>query len=130
MLSNPTPIQPDGAPRPVGHYSHGLVHNGLLFISGQLPIELGSGRKLTEESAGAQARQALANLDAVLRAANTSRDRVLKTTVFVADIELWGEVNQAYAEFFGDHRPARAIVPTGPLHFGLLVEIEAIASVS
>jgi 2-iminobutanoate/2-iminopropanoate deaminase len=100
-----------------------------LFVAGQLPIEPGTGRKLSDEPAGVQAQQALANLDAVLVAAGTTRDRVLKTTVFVSDIHLWDEVNAAYAEFFGAHRPARSIVPTGPLHFGLVVEIEAIAAV-
>ena len=98
-------------------------------MAGQLPIEPGTGRKLTDAPADAQARQALANLDAVLLAAGTSRDRVLKTTVFVSDIHLWDQVNAAYAEFFGTHRPARSIVPCGPLHFGLVVEIEAIAAV-
>jgi len=122
-------VQPGDRPAPAGHYSHGVVHAGLLFVAGQLPIEPGTGRKLTDAPADAQARQALANLDAVLLAAGTSRDRVLKTTVFVSDIHLWDQVNAAYAEFFGTHRPARSIVPCGPLHFGLVVEIEAIAAV-
>jgi 2-iminobutanoate/2-iminopropanoate deaminase len=79
---------------------------------------------------GEEARQALANLDAVLRAGGSRRDLVLKTTVFVRDIELWDAVNAVYAEFFGAHRPSRSIVPTGPLHFGLLVEIEAVAALA
>ena len=123
-------IQPEGAGPPAGHYSHGIVHNGLLFVAGQLPIDPATARRLTAEPVDVQARQALANLDAVLLAAGSRRDLVLKTTVFVRDIELWDRVNTVYAEFFGTHRPARSIVPTGPLHFGLLVEIEAVAALA
>jgi 2-iminobutanoate/2-iminopropanoate deaminase len=123
-------IQPDEARPPAGHYSHGIVHNDLLFVAGQLPIDPATGRRLTGEPVDVQARQALANLDAVLRAGGSRRHLVLKTTVFVRDIELWDAVNAVYAEFFGAHRPARSIVPTGPLHFGLLVEIEAVAALA
>ena len=56
-------------------------------------------------------------------------DRILKTTVYISDVELWSRVNVAYAEFFGEHRPARAVVPSRDLHYGLLVEIEAVAAV-
>jgi 2-iminobutanoate/2-iminopropanoate deaminase len=126
----PRVIQPDEARPPAGHYSHGIVHNDLLFVAGQLPIDPATGRRLTGEPVDVQARQALANLDAVLRAGGSRRHLVLKTTVFVRDIELWDAVNAVYAEFFGAHRPARSIVPTGPLHFGLLVEIEAVAALA
>jgi len=121
------PVHPETARQPAGHYNHGMAHGGLLFVAGQLPIDPATGRRLISEPIGVQVRQALANLDAILCAAGSRRDLVLKTTVFVPDIALWDEVNAAYAEFFGSHRPARSIVPTGPLHFGLLVEIEAVA---
>lgn len=110
-----------------GHYSYGMVHNGQLFVSGQLPIDPASGRKLVGEPLDVQTRQALDNLDAVLHAAVSRRDLVLKTTVYMSDISHWDQVNAVYASFFGEHRPARSIVPTGPLHFGLLIEIEAVA---
>jgi 2-iminobutanoate/2-iminopropanoate deaminase len=75
-----------------------------------------------------QTEQALENVAAILLAAGSGVDHVLKTTVYVADISLWGRVNAVYAEFFGDHRPARAVVPTKELHHGFVVEIEAIAA--
>lgn len=119
----------DSAPAAGGHYSQAVVHAGLVFVSGQLPIEPGTGRRLGDEPIEVQVRQTLHNLGAILRASGSDTDSVLKVTVYVADISLWDRVNQVYAEFFGAHRPARAVVPTGPLHFGLLVEIDAIASV-
>jgi 2-iminobutanoate/2-iminopropanoate deaminase len=76
-----------------------------------------------------QTEQALRNLAEILRAANSGIDQVLKTTVYVSDIQLWDRVNRVYAGFFGAHRPARAVVPTRDLHFGFQIEIEAIAAV-
>lgn len=116
------------APEPAGHYSQALVHNGMVFVSGQLAIDP-STRTPQRLEAGAQLRLALQNMEQILIAAGSCREKVLKCTVFVADIALWPEANKAYAEFFGDHRPARSIVPTGSLHHGLLVEVEAIAAV-
>jgi 2-iminobutanoate/2-iminopropanoate deaminase len=116
------------APAPAGHYSQAIVHGGLVFVSGQLPIDPATRSPRTgpiEE----QTELALRNLAAVLAGSGSGIDRVLKTTVYVSDIELWGRVNQAYAAFFGEHRPARAVVPTRDLHFGCLVEIDAIAAV-
>ncbi len=75
-----------------------------------------------------QTQRALANVAAILEAAGSCKENVLKTTVYIADIDLWGRVNKSYADFFGKHKPARAIVPTKKLHFGFLVEIEAIAA--
>ena len=69
------------------------------------------------------------NLDAILKKANSDRHHVLKVTVYVSDIALWARVDAVYARFFGDHRPARAVVPTRELHFGFQIEIEAIAAV-
>ena len=112
------------------HYSPAMVHGGLVFVSGQLPIEPGTGRRLTDAPIEAQVLQALQNLAAILTANGSALDRVLKVTVYVADIALWDRVNAVYAGFFGAHRPARSIVPTGPLHFGFLVEIDAIASLA
>ena len=121
-------ITTDEAPAAGGHYSQALVHDGLVYVSGQLPIDPASGEKITgpiEE----QTERTLANLDAILCAAGSDRDHVLKVTVYVSDIAHWGSVNEVYARFFGEHRPARAIVPTRDLHFGLQIEIDAIAAV-
>jgi len=116
------------APKPAGHYSQAIVHEGLVFISGQLPIDPVSGEKrlgLIEE----QADQVLKNLAEILKAAGSDLNKVLKTTVYIANIQLWDRVNTVYAGFFGEYRPARAVVPTRDLHFGFLIEIDAIAYV-
>lgn len=111
------------------HYSPAVVHGDLVFVSGQLPIEPDTGHRLTDAPVEAQVLQVLRNLATILKAHGSDVDHVLKVTVYVSDIALWDRVNAVYANFFGAHRPARAVVPTGPLHFGCLVEIEAIAVV-
>lgn len=121
-------IQTPDAPAPGGHYSQAVVHNGLIYISGILPITP-DGQKLTDATIAEQTGQILANLDAILQAAGSQRTNVLKVTVYVSDIHAWSTVNQLYTQFFGDHRPARSIVPVGPLHYGLSIELEAVATV-
>ena len=120
-------VTTENAPLPGGHYSQAIIHNRFVFVSGQLPVEARTGEKKTgpiEE----QTLQALQNLKAIVEASGSSLDKVVKVTLFIADISLWGKVNEIYAAFFGDHRPARAIVPTQPLHYGFLIEIEAVAA--
>ncbi|QDK83523.1 RidA family protein [Spirosoma sp. KCTC 42546] len=121
-------IQTPDAPAPGGHYSQAVVHNGLVYLSGILPITA-SGQKLADASVAEQTEQILANLDAILKASGSQRTNVLKVTVYVSDISAWGTVNQLYTQFFGDHRPARSVVPVGPLHYGLSIELEAIATI-
>ena len=120
-------ISTSDCPPPAGHYSQGMVHDGLVYVSGMLAVDPKTGEKKLG-SIEEQTIQALENLDGVLEAAGTSRDKVLKCTCYVSDIALWGQVNAVYAEFFGDHKPARAVVPTRELHFGFLVEIECVAA--
>lgn len=120
-------IETEAAPRPAGHYSQAVVHNGTVYVSGQLPIDPRTGERRLD-SIEAQARQALANVSAVLDAAGARLADVLKVTVYISDIGLWDRVNRVYAEFFGDHRPARCVVPTRELHFGFQIEIEAVAA--
>jgi len=115
------------APRPAGHYSQALIHGSLVFVSGQLPVDAASGAVVCS-SAGEQARAALANLAAILVAAGSSLHGVLRLTVYVSDIAYWPEINAVCAEVFGDHRPARTVVPTRDLHYGCLVEVDAIAA--
>jgi 2-iminobutanoate/2-iminopropanoate deaminase len=117
----------EGWPTPRGHYAPAVAANGFVFVSGQLPVEQPAGRPRADLPVREQTLLALRNVEAVLQAAGTSRDRVTKVTVFVSDIAAWDEVNAAYAEFFGAHRPARSVVPSGALHFGVKVEIEVIA---
>jgi 2-iminobutanoate/2-iminopropanoate deaminase len=115
------------APEPGGHYSQAIAHNDLVFVSGQLPVDPVSGERICT-SIEEQTLQVLHNLEAILEAAGSSIDRVLKVTVYISDISLWGRLNVVYSEFFKDHRPARAVVPTKELHYGFQVEIEAIAA--
>ena len=122
-------ISTPDAPQPAGHYTQAIVYNGLVYVSGQLPVDPTTGEKRLG-SIEEQAEQALKNVAAILSAAGSDLDHVLKTTVYVSDISLWGRVNAVYAKFFGDHRPARAVVPTRELHYGFQVEIEAIAALA
>lgn len=119
-------ISTPDAPKPGGHYSQGIAEGGLVFVSGQLPMNPVNG-KIEAVSVEDQTLQTLRNVEAVLREAGCTKEDVLKVTVYVSDISSWGRVNTVYAEFFGAHRPARAVVPTRDLHFGALIEIEAIA---
>lgn len=114
--------------KPAGHYSPGVVHGGLVYVSGQLPMDL----KTREPFSGdieTQTELALRNVEAVLHEAGSDLDHVLQMTIYVSDIELWGKVNETYARVMGDHRPARAIVPVKDLHFDTKIEIQAIAAV-
>lgn len=118
----------ENAPKPAGHYSQAVVQNGFIFVSGQLPIDPATGEK-KNGSVEEETVQALRNVAAILEEAGSDMHHVVKTTVYVTNIELWERLNAVYAEFFGDHRPARAVVPTGELHYGFHVEIEAMATV-
>ena len=115
-------------PEPKGHYSPAVKHNGLIFVSGQLPINHQTG----EVETGAielQTEIALRNVEAVLKAANSDLNHVLSVTIYVSEMELWDKVNEVYARVLGEHKPARAIVPVKDLHFGTKIEIQAIAAV-
>ncbi len=115
------------APKPAGHYSQAIVHNGIVYVSGQLPIDPLTGEKQIS-SIEEQTEQALKNLSEILNAAVSNIESVLKITVYISDIGLWPRVNTVYSRFFGEHRPARAVVPTKELHFGFQIEVEAIAA--
>jgi len=97
-------------------------------VSGQLSIDPKTGeRKLG--SIEEQTEQALNNVHGIIKAAGSDWDRVLKMTLYVADINLWDAVNKVYISILGEHRPARAVIPTGPLHHGFLIEIDAVAAI-
>ena len=112
------------------HYSPFTRAAGLIFTSGQLPLRPGRDTSLASASFKDQAQQALANLRSVLSDAGADLSRVLKTTVYLSDMADWPELDEVYGQFFGAARPARSVVPTGPLHFGFRIEIEAIALAS
>ncbi|MDD4600122.1 2-iminobutanoate/2-iminopropanoate deaminase [bioreactor metagenome] len=111
-----------------GHYSPAVVYNGIVHVSGQLPINYAEGKTMPSGSIEEQTRQALENLNYVLKQAGSSKEKVLKTTVYIPDIAYWPIVNTIYQEFFGSHKPARTIVPTTALHFDALIEIDAVAA--
>ncbi len=116
------------APEPVGHYSSAVEHNGLIFVSGQLPRDAVTG-EIENGAIEAQTELALRNVEQVLFAAGSDLQHVLQFTIYVSDIELWGKVNETYARILGEHKPARAIVPVKDLHFDTKIEIQAIATV-
>ena len=119
-------IQSADLAMPGGHYSHGTAANGFVFVSGQLPITP-AGEKLFAASFAEQARQALRNVENVLKAAGSSLDQLVQVRVYVDDVANWPEFNEIYAEWAGSARPSRAVVPTGPLHYGFKIEVEALA---
>ncbi len=109
-----------------GHYTPGIISGGLLFISGQLSLDLDT-REVARGGVREHMRQALLNIERVLEAAGLTSDDVVQCRVYVAGIENWDEINEEYAVFFGEHKPARIVVSASELHFGCLVEIEAVA---
>ena len=121
-------IAAENLPAPGGHYSHGAMSGNLLFISGQLPFS--GGAQVFPDGIEAQTLQAMANMQAVLHAAGASLNNLVSVQMYIVDVADWPTVNLAYAALMGDHRPARAIIPCGPLHHGALVEISAVAEVT
>jgi 2-iminobutanoate/2-iminopropanoate deaminase len=122
------PISTSEAPTPAGHYSQAIVHNGCVYVAGQLPIVPGQ----KEHHVGTieeQTNQVFANIQGVLRAADSDLSRMLQVTVYISDMELWGRFNAAYLTLMGDHKPARAVVPVNALHYGYHVEVQVIAAV-
>ena len=109
-----------------GHYVPGMIFGNTLYVSGQLPVHHETGEPMASDIAQ-QTRDALHNVELVLRAAGCRRENVVLCRIYISDIALWDTVNEIYAEFFGAHKPARVIVPTRALHHGALIEIEAVA---
>ncbi len=119
-------IHTEDAPAAVGPYSHAIRAGNLLLTSGQLGLDPETGA--LPEGVEAQTKQSLKNIDAILAEAGYSREDVIKTTVFIANMSDFGTVNKIYAEFFGEHKPARSCVEVSALPKGGLVEIEVTAS--
>src|ERR1700686_2997265 len=120
----------DAPDYPAAHspYSHAVVANGFVFVSGQLPVRPGGGpTEVVGETLQEQNRQHRRNVQTILKAAGSSLDRVVKVTVLLARPDLYREMNEAYAEFFPGAKPARAMVQFGADIPGVLVAIEAIA---
>lgn len=121
-------IRTSAAPTPAGHYSQATVHQGVVYVAGQLALDPAT-RELVPGGIEAQTERTLANVSAVLEAAGSDLAHVLKMNVYVSDISLWGAVNATYTAFMGESRPARAVIPTRELKPGCLIEIDCIAAV-
>lgn len=116
------------APAAIGPYAQAVMINSMVFTSGQIPLQPNG--ELVQGGIREQAHQVFKNLIAVLESAGGSFHDVVKTTVFLKDMNQFGELNEVYAEYFGDHTPARSCVEVARLPKDVLVEIEAIASIS
>lgn len=119
------PITSEKAPAAIGPYSLAMRTGNLIFCSGQIPIDPSTGR-LVEDEIEVQTKRVLANIDAVLEAAQVTRQSVVKTTIFLINLEDFQLVNSLYAEFFGDHKPARSTVQVARLPLDSRIEIEMI----
>ena len=130
-MSEKTVVRTEAAPAPFqgAPYSQAIVAGGFVFVSGQLALKPGA-KELTGDTIGEQTEQVFANLAAILAAAGSGLDRLVKTTVFLTDLGDFAGMNEVYAKHVGDRPPARATVEIAGLPSGALVEIEAVATVS
>jgi 2-iminobutanoate/2-iminopropanoate deaminase len=120
-------VQAQGAPAAIGPYSHAVAAAGLLFCSGQIPLDPATG-ELVGETLAEQARRCLENLGAVCEAAGTTLQRALRLTIYMTDLAAFAEVNEVYGSFFEDEPPARVTVGVAQLPKGAQVEIDAIVA--
>ena len=119
-------VQPKFKGENKGHYSPGVISNGVLYVSGQLSIDPDT-RELPTGGVKDHARQALSNVERVLKEAGAAKENVVQCRIYIIGVKNWDAVNEVYSGFFGDHKPARIVVPVPELHGGSLVEIEAVA---
>lgn len=109
-----------------GHYVFATIHQNTVYVSGQFAINPETREKefgtIEEETL-----QALKNVEMIVEAAGSKKEKILRMTLYISDIHLWDKVDAVYTEFFGEHKPARTIVPTNELHFGFKIEIDAIS---
>jgi len=119
-------VATDKAPGAVGPYSQAVIAGDLVYTAGTLGLDPSTG-ELVGQDIGKQTRQALTNIKSILEAAGSSLDKTVKLSVFLTDMENFGEMNGVYAEFFPSDPPARTTVEIGPLPKGALVEIDAVA---
>ncbi len=121
-------ITTDQAPKAIGPYSQAVVHNGLAYLSGQIPLDPAT-NQLVEDDIAVQTERVLENLKAVLTGCHSSLGQVLKTTVYLKDMDEFPKMNEVYARYFGYRPPARATIEAARLPRDVRVEIDAIAAV-
>ena len=122
-----TLLSPDTVQKPKGHYSPGVVHNGVVYVAGQLPIDANG--VVHVETIEQQTKLCMHNVEQILLAAGSSLAHILKVSIFITDIAHWPVVNATYVAIMGDHKPARIIVPCNQLNYGCAIEIDCIAAV-
>jgi reactive intermediate/imine deaminase len=118
-------ISSPNIPKSNGHYSQCIEHNGVLYLSGQLPFEPET--RVMPDGIESQTKQVLANVEKILTEAGSSKEKVIQVRIYISDISNWEKVNETYALFFGQHKPVRCVIPTCELHFGALIEVEVTA---
>jgi 2-iminobutanoate/2-iminopropanoate deaminase len=128
MIVSLKTVQTDRAPAAIGPYSQGVIANGLLFTAGQIPLDPQTG-KVVDGGVAAQTERVMTNLGAVIEAAGATWTDVVKTTVYLHDMNDFPVVNEAYARALGDARPARSTVQVSALPRNVLVEIDAVVKV-
>jgi len=121
-------VSSDKAPKAIGPYSQAIIHNGLAYLSGQIPMDPATGQ-IVDGDVAAQTERVLENIKAVLEAAGASLDSVLKTTVFLKDMGEFPKMNEVYGRYFAENPPARSTVQAAKLPRDVSVEIDAIAAV-
>lgn len=118
-------IHTPGMPKVKGHYSPVMEHNGILYLSGQIPSDPQTGN--IPEGIDAQTELVFSKIRLLLEESGSGLSKVIQVRIYLSDISFWDRVNALYSEIFGDHKPARCVVPVGKLHYGALIEVEAIA---
>ena len=129
-MSKMSAVQTDAAPAAIGPYSQGIIANGMVFTAGQIPLDPVTMQLVGGDDVAAQTERVMQNLAAILASAGASLGTVVKTTVFLKDMDDFGAMNEVYGTHFGAHRPARSTVQAAKLPKDVRVEIEAIALVA
>ena len=122
-------IETTAAPIPRGHYSQAVVANGFVFVAGQLPYAPGPDRVMPD-GIEAQAEQVFKNIACILTESKSGLEHLVSVQIFLPNISLWDQVNVVYTRLLGAHKPARTVIPCGPLHYGALIEVNAVAVTS
>lgn len=118
-----------GSSKPVGHYTPGIISGNMLYISGQTSADPATG-KVAEGGFEEEMRMALGKMEKILLDAGCKKESVVKCQIYLTSYDYWPQANAVYSEFFGDHKPARIILPVGKLSKGCHVELDAVAEVS
>lgn len=118
-------ISSPNMPKSNGHYSQCIEHNGVLYLSGQLPFEPET--RVMPEGIERQTKQVLTNVETILIEAGSCKSKVIQVKIYISNINDWEMVNRVYSTFFGNHKPVRCIIPTCELHYGVLIEVEVTA---